>query len=314
MTKYIVLAAVVVAGCGSKKKEEGLEPPPPAVAAPAPTPPAGSGSGSAAPVTKAPAAILTGFSTPESVLYDAETDVYFVSNINGKPADVDDNGFISRITAENKTVELKWIDGSKPDVKLDAPKGMAISGGILWVADITVVRKFDVKTGKPMGEVKIDGATFLNDVAVAPDGIYVTDMGVNAKFEPTGTDAIYSISKTNAVTAIAKAKELGGPNGVLGSGSEVWVVTFRDGVMYNAKDLTKKFKLPKGTLDGLVSIGDGDFLVSSWEGKTVFKGHGETWTDLHLDVESPADIGWDSKRKKLLVPNFNKDEVRLYDL
>ena len=36
-----------------------------------------------------------GFQTPESVLHDTTADVYLVSNINGAPAEKDDNGFIS---------------------------------------------------------------------------------------------------------------------------------------------------------------------------------------------------------------------------
>ena len=35
--------------------------------------------------------------TPESVLWDAAQDVYFVSNINGNPNVNDNNGFISRL-------------------------------------------------------------------------------------------------------------------------------------------------------------------------------------------------------------------------
>ena len=34
--------------------------------------------------------------TPESVRYDADLDVFFVSNINGNPSEKDGNGFIAR--------------------------------------------------------------------------------------------------------------------------------------------------------------------------------------------------------------------------
>src|SRR5262245_50674756 len=76
---------------------------------------AGTGSGSApsgGPIS------VTGFSTPESVIHDADADVYLVSNINGGAVEADDNGFISRVSPEeNKITELKWIDGSAADVK-----------------------------------------------------------------------------------------------------------------------------------------------------------------------------------------------------
>jgi hypothetical protein len=256
------------------------------------------------------------FQTPESVLYDAASDSYLVANINGAPTDVDDNGFISRLDGSGKLKELKWIDGSKGDVKLDAPKGMAIVGGVLYVADISVVRKFDAKTGKPKGEIKIDGATFLNDVSPRKaGGVFVTDSGLTPKFESSGTDAVYAIGKDDKVTALAKAKELGNPNGVVEANGKVYVVTFGTGAFYElpAKGEPKQEKLPKGKLDGIVALPDGTFLVSSWEGKTVFRGKPGKWDDLQINVESPADIGYDTKRKLILVPHFQGNKVSILD-
>jgi len=254
------------------------------------------------------------FQTPESVLYDAATDTYLVSNINGTPFDTDDNGFISRVTPDGKVKDLKWIDGSKPDVKLDAPKGMAISGGVLYVADITFVRKFDAKTGKPLGEIKIDGATFLNDVSPRKaGGVFVTDSGLTPKFEPSGTDAIYAIDKAGKVSALAKAKTLGNPNGVVEANGKVYVVTFGSGAMYAvpAKGDPKPEALPKGKLDGIVALPDGNFLVSSWESKTIYRGKPGKWEDLKVDIEAPADIGYDTKRKAILVPHFQGNKVSI---
>src|SRR5216684_1248295 len=80
------------------------------------------------PVTKKADQITQDLQTPESVLYDADQDVYFISNINGNPTAVDDNGYISRVNAETLQGDMKWIDGTKQDVTLNAPKGMAIIG------------------------------------------------------------------------------------------------------------------------------------------------------------------------------------------
>src|SRR5262249_57870813 len=83
-----------------------------------------------------------GLATPESILYDAAADLYLVSNINGGPAEVDDNGFISRVTPDGKVAALKWIDGAKPDVKLHAPKGKASSRDHPWGRGSTVVAQW----------------------------------------------------------------------------------------------------------------------------------------------------------------------------
>ena len=261
-----------------------------------------------------------GFSTPESVLYDADADVYLVSNINGKPLDVDDNGYISKVSPDGKIADGKWIDAAKDNVKLDAPKGMAITGGVLYVSDITVVRMFDAKTGEPKGEVKIDGAAFLNDVVAAPDGgVFVSDTGVDASFKGTGADAVYHVGKDGKVKPRIKDKTLGNPNGIAaGSDGSIWVNTFGSGELFSVDAKGKKVspqKLPKGQLDGIVVLDGGELLVSSWEGKAVYRGKpGGEWKPVVENVESPADIGWDSKRKRVLIPVFTGNSVILQPL
>ena len=136
-----------------------------------------------------------GFATPESVLVAG--DLYYVSNINGAPLDKDDNGFISGLGPDGKVVELKWISGEAADVELHAPKGMGIHNGVLYVADIDVVRKFDVATKKQLASIAIEGATFLNDIFVAGDTVYVTDSGIGPDFKPKGTPAIYAINASS---------------------------------------------------------------------------------------------------------------------
>src|SRR5438270_3176709 len=66
--------------------------------------------------TAQPVTISQDLQTPESVLYDPEQDVYFISNVNGQPLAADDNGYISRVEAETLKVDPKWIDGAKPDI------------------------------------------------------------------------------------------------------------------------------------------------------------------------------------------------------
>jgi sugar lactone lactonase YvrE len=296
-----------------------VEPPPaPATAAAAPI-----AAGPQAPEVDPPIVLKdAGFKTPESVLYDPEEDVYFVSNVNGKPFDVDGNGFISKVTPEGKSVELMWIDGSKKASTLNAPKGLTISGNTLYVADITVVRMFDKKTGAPKGKVAIPGATFLNDLATGPDGtVYVSDSGFKPGkdgFEPSGSDSIYKLVKGNRPVKLIADKELGGPNGLAVDDTGVWVVTFGSGELYKVDSTGKKEagqKLPAGTLDGLVKLTDGTVLASSWAASAIFRGTpGSTFETIVHDVKSPADIGFDTKRNLILIPLFQLDAVQLQKL
>jgi hypothetical protein len=271
--------------------------------------------------TPKPAVRYTGaFATPESVLYDDANDRYLVSNINGKPYEADGNGYISVLSPDGTVANPKWIAGGVKKVKLDAPKGMGITGGILYVADITVVRKFDAKDGSPEGDIPIEGASFLNDVSVTPDGrLYVSDSGLKGGangLEPNGTDGVYVIEK-GKVRPIAKMKDLGNPNGLLATDTGVLVVTFGTGELYRLdnegkrKDITP---IPEGMLDGIVAMDD-NLLISSWKASAIYKGklHG-TFEVVVPNVKSPADIGFDKKRSRVLVPRFTEDVVEAYEV
>jgi hypothetical protein len=149
------------------------------------------------------------FATPESVLYDPTGDRYLVSNINGDPSAVDGNGYILELSPDGRVTNPKLIAGGMNKVRLDAPKGMAIVGSELWVADLTVVRKFDLKTAAHRGDIQLPAATFANDIAATPDGgAYVSDSAV--KFvdgapQPSGTDQIFLIDKAGKVKVLASS-------------------------------------------------------------------------------------------------------------
>jgi hypothetical protein len=255
-----------------------------------------------------------GFATPESVRHDAVTDVYLVSNINGDPFAADGNGFISRISPAGEILDLKWIDGEAEGVTLNAPKGMAIADDRLYVTDINTVRVFDRTTGEPVGEIALDGTTFLNDAAAGMDGsIYITDSGFNPGFAPSGTDAVYRISPDGSIETLATGSVLGGPNGVALVNGAVWVVSFGSGELYRIADggAHETAALPSGSLDGLEGHA-GQLFVSSWEGQSILRGTpGGTFAVAFSGLEAPADFGIDATRDRLLVPLFQANEVRI---
>lgn len=254
-----------------------------------------------------------GLATPESVLHDPTTDQYLVSNVNGEPLAKDGNGFIARLSPDGNVATLKWIEGNKGGVTLNAPKGMTFRADRLYVTDIDTVRIFDRQSGAPVGEVKVPGATFLNDLVTTSDGrVLVSDTGAE-------TSAVHAIDDKDQLTTIAKSKELGRPNGLLAEGGDVWVVTFGSDELY-ALDAqgkrTRVQKLPKGSLDGITRpTAGGDLLVSSWDASGVFRGKpGGDFTLVLEGIKAPADIGFDEKRSRLLLPMFENDEVRVYDV
>jgi len=331
-----ILASCITACGGSQPAPEPAGTPPAAIASASSLPPAAvitdkspadpapapaKAEAPKAPPPPTPVLKYTGvFATPESVLYDAVGDRYLVSNINGTPFEKDNNGYITELSPDGKVVKDKFIAGGVGGVKLNAPKGSAIAQGILYVADIDVVRKFEVKTGAPKGEIPVPGALFLNDVSAAPDGkVYVVDSAIKAGaqgFEPAGGEAVYVIEKGKLKT-LAKSAELSNPNGVLAWEKGALVNTMLKAELYRLdekgarQDVTT---LPGGGLDGLVAAGD-TLLVSSWSASTIYRGKlGGTFEPVLVGLPGSADIGFDTKRQRVLVPRFLDSVVEVYAL
>jgi len=267
----------------------------------------------------APMAVAgVGFATPESVLHDAASDSYLVSNINGAPLDKDGNGFVSRLSPDGTVLALKWIDGAADGVTLNAPKGMAIADGVLYVADIDCVRMFDAATGAPEGEACIEGATFLNDVAAHPEaGVLVTDSGLDGTFTGTGADALYHVLGSEWAPVVADPA-FGAPNGVAVFGESVFVVTFMTGQLWEITGQDEKeqvLAVEGAQFDGIEFLQDGRAVVSNWATSCVhLVGTDGSVECVMGELEAPADIGLDRTRSRVLVPLFNANEVRIIPL
>ncbi len=256
------------------------------------------------------------FSTPESVEYYAIDDVYLVTNINGDPLAADGNGFISRIKPDCSVVDLKWIDGMNKDVTLNAPKGAAILSGKLFVADLNQVHVFDLPSGKQDKAITIRESTFLNGITPGTGNfVYVTDSGFKEGFAPSGTDAVYKVWANGKYELVVKDRNMGHPNGILDDIERLIVVTFGSGKVISIDAAGKQTAMPsspKGKLDGLLKLKDGRFVVSSWAGSAIYVlNENNTWNLLADSLDSPADMGFDTKRNRLLVPLFKKNKVAI---
>ena len=266
-----------------------------------------------------------GMSTPESVRYDPELDVFYVSNINGNPSVHDGNGFIAVVRADSVGAPARMlVEGGRNGAKLDAPKGIALAGDTLWVADIDHVRAFNRKTGAPIADIDLSGqhATFLNDVVIGGDGsVYVTDTGIRfdaqgAMTHP-GTDRIFKI--TGRKVAALTADSLNSPNGIawdaansrfiLGPFNGTAVQTWKEGDKTPATLATGP-----GQYDGVEVLGDGRVLVTSWTDSTVDVIKDGVMTKVVTGVGAPADIGVDTKRNVVVVPRFSDNKLEYFKL
>jgi glucose/arabinose dehydrogenase len=267
---------------------------------------------------------VSGLQTPESVLHDEQQDVYFVSNINGKPGAKDGNGFISRISPDGKVESLEFVKGGRDAVALDAPKGMAIAGETLWVTDLDAVRGFDRKTGAPRKSIDLAplGALFLNDIAVGPEGaLFVTDTGYkfdsdNNRTHP-GPDRIFRIAPDGKTKVIAEGLALGGPNGIAWDGKKLLVVqSVGRGIFALGAGGGKPTPIATsvGMFDGLVVLPGGALLVSSQYDNAIYRAEKGKLTPLFPSPPTPADIGFDRKRNRLLIPSLQGNWVDIWHL
>ncbi len=270
-------------------------------------------------------ATVSGFQTPESVLWDSAGGVWLVSNINGNPGEKDNNGFISRVRPDGTVDSLHFIAGGA-SLPLSAPKGMAIRGNELWVADIDAVHVFDRTTGEHTAHVNLapNGAIFLNDIAVGPDGaIYITDTAV--RFTATGmehptTDKIYRIDpQTRRVTVAMQSDSLMRPNGIVWNGNTNSFVVVPFGGQHLLRwspgdSTTSTLASGPGQFDGVVVTRDGRILVSSWADSSVSAVSGTGLTRVVSGVAAPADIGFDPAANRLAIPLFNDNRVEIWEI
>ena len=271
---------------------------------------------------------IEGFSTPESVKWDASSGYWFVSNINGMPPAKDGNGFISRLTRDGVVDSLHFISGGKNGVTLNAPKGIAIIGDTLFVSDIDAVVAFNKTTGAQIRrwDLSKQGAKFLNDVAVSPNGdVYITDTQVSFNADGSishpGTDRIFLLSRDRKGASIAiQTDSLGRPNGIVwdAKNDRFIVVSFGTGAIHGwtpgPGNALSTIATGAGQFDGVEITSDGRVLVTSWADSTVSAISGNTLTKLVTGVEAPADIGLDPARGLLAIPQFNKNLVQLWQL
>ncbi|MDX8443659.1 SMP-30/gluconolactonase/LRE family protein [Mesorhizobium australafricanum] len=250
----------------------------------------------------------TGFEQPESALVDADHNRIVVSNIAGNPGDADGNGYLSLLSMDGKVVARHWVDG------MDAPKGMAISGGKLYAADITKVRVVDLASGKLVATIEVPGAVFLNDMTQDSAGkVYVSDMLA---------DTIYRIDGDKPELFVKDAL-LASPNGVFADGGRLIVASWGKGIkpdfstaepggLLSVDLATKKVTPLPGAqefadLDGVIAIRDTIYATAYMTGTLYSYKPGGAPTALAQFKPGSADIGTDGKR--IFVPLMGEGEI-----
>jgi DNA-binding beta-propeller fold protein YncE len=240
---------------------------------------------------------------PESVYFDSKANLLYVSNIDGKSTEKDGKGFISKVSADGKIIELQWASG------LDAPKGMGIYKNNLFVADLTRVAIIDLTTGKLIKSIEIEGSQFLNDITIDSKGnVYVSDsaMGKIHKISDGVAELYFHNPDFKRV------------NGLLAEKDGLYVADAGTGINYKLtsdKKLTKYTETAQGA-DGIVPVGKNEYIVSSWGGEVYFvdaNAKSQKLLDTKEQKLNSADIDYDAKTKTVFVPTFFGNCVMAYE-
>ncbi|TKC00500.1 SMP-30/gluconolactonase/LRE family protein [Pedobacter cryophilus] len=243
----------------------------------------------------------TDLPTPESVLPTKNGKSLYVSLIDGDAAKADGKGGIAILSEDGKIINKNWVTG------LNAPKGMGIYKGKLYVADLNEVVVIEVKAGKITNKIPVEGTVFLNDIAIdAKGGVYVSDtrLGHIYKIENNKV-ALYLDKMTNA-----NGLKVVGDNLFILSGPTLLKVDAERKITTIAKGLASGG-------DGIEPIAANTFLVSCWVGlvyEVKMDGTVTQLMDTRKQKINTADLGYNAQKKTAYIPTFFKNSVIAYQL
>lgn len=263
----------------------------------------------------------------ESCSYDAERGVIVVPN-RGVPQSVQsNNGWVSFINHDGSVHTARWIGVQTPAERaslvpplvLNEPFGSDIASGMLYVADrdggttttetsVAVIRRFNMKTGAPAGQTRVDRSAWLNDIEVAGDGtVYATQTGDRGENADPTTWQVLKITPDGDVSVFAQGAPLRWPNGVAldPRGNIVVVNTGNADVLTYSPggQLLKTEQAAQPGSDGLVIMPDGTKYVSSVLNGGVSRIRpGKAAELIARNIPNAASMCYDAGANQLVIP------------
>jgi hypothetical protein len=263
----------------------------------------------------------------ESCSYDADRGVIVVPN-RGVPQNVQtNNAWVSFINHDGSVHTARWIGVQNPPERasltpplvLNEPYGSDIANGKLYVADrdggttpnepsVAVIRQFDMRTGVPAGEIRVDRVAWFNDIEVADDGtIYATQTGDRGDNANPATWQVWKIAPNGTASIFVQGAPLLQPNGVAidAQGNVVVVNIGNDEVLTfsPAAKLIRNEHAAQAGNDGLVIMRDGTKYVSSVVNGGVSRiRSGQSAELIARNIPSAASMCYDAGANQLVIP------------
>lgn len=239
--------------------------------------------------------------TPESVLFEPGQNVLYVACINGGPSMDNKNSFIAKVGLDGKVIKLKFAEN------LNSTKGMGVLGDKLYVTEMTQVAEIELASGKILNRYPVEGAKFLNDIAIDTKKrvVYITDSGHGKVWALNG----------GKMTLVLEGDPLKGTNGLLFENNQL-LVGNGDGTLFSLDPATKKLSTiakVSGGIDGIVGLGKKTYVVTEWAGKVWYvkaDGTTELKSDTSPQKINSADLAYNPKAKVLYIPTFFHNTVK----
>src|SRR5215208_3931247 len=263
----------------------------------------------------------------ESCSYDPERGLIVVPN-RAAPQNVQvNNAWISFINHDGSVHTARWVGVQSsadranltPPLVLNEPLGSDIANGILYLADrdggttatepsVAVIRKFNLKTGAPAGEVRVDRSAWFNDLEVADDGtIYATQTGDRGDNANPSTWQVWKIAPDGNASILVQGAPLRAPNGIaIDPQGNIVVVNVGSTEVLTFSPAGKLLKTENAVQagnDGLVIMRDGTKYVSSVINGGVSRIRpGRPAELIARNIPNPASMCYDPDGKQLVIP------------
>ena len=264
----------------------------------------------------------------ESCSYDPTRNVIVVPNRGVGQNLQTNNAWISFINHDGSVHTARWIGIQNPGdqrsnmttpLVLNEPLGSDIANGVLYLADrdggtnpndpvVSVVRRFDMKTGAPAGEIRVEKSNGFNDLEATDDGtIYATQTGAGGQNPDPATWQVWKITPNGQASIFIQGAPLRQPNGIAfdEKGNIVVVNIGNNEVLTFGQDgkLLKTENAVQAGNDGLVVMKDGTKYVSSVTLGGVSRTRpGRPAELIAQNIPNPASMCYDAGANQLVIP------------
>jgi hypothetical protein len=264
----------------------------------------------------------------ESCSYDPVRNLIVVPNRGVAQNVQTNNAWVSLINPDGSVHTARWIGvqnpgdpraALNPPLVLNEPLGSDILNNVLYVADrdggtsptdpsVSVVRRFNMQTGAPAGETRVEKSPWFNDIEVATDGtIYATQTGMGGeKPDPTSWQ-LWRIAPDGTSSILVQGAPLRQPNGVaLDPQGNIVVVNMGVDEVHTFSptgQLVRTERAAQAGNDGLVIMPDGTKYVSSVINGGVSRIRPGAAAELIAqNIPSAASMCYDAGANQLVIP------------